>query len=270
MTMSKALTIAGSDTSGGAGLQADIKTFQELGVYGMNALTVIVAQDPARNWFHEVIPQSVETLEKQIETVLAGIGVNAVKTGMLGSIDIINLVAKKVDEYKINQLVVDPVMVCKGADEALNPETDACLRDVLIPRAFVVTPNLFEASQLSGVGPVDSVEKMKEAAEKIHQLGAKHVIVKGGSKLGLNEAVDIWYDGSTFHELKSELIETTFTHGAGCTYSAAIAAELAKGRSVEEAIYTAKDFITAAIRHSFRLNEYVGPTNHAAYKHTLV
>ena len=125
-------------------------------------------------------------------------------------------------------------------------------------RAFVVTPNLFEAAQLSGVGPVDSIEKMKEAAKAIHEKGAKHVIVKGGSKLGLSEAIDIWYDGETFHELKSELIKTSFTHGAGCTYSAAIAAELAKGSSIEKAIYTAKDFITAAIKHSFRLNEYVG------------
>ncbi|GAF64391.1 pyridoxal kinase [Bacillus sp. TS-2] len=267
MTMPKALTIAGSDTSGGAGLQADIKTFQELGVYGMNALTVIVAQDPTRNWFHEVIPQSVEALDKQIETVLAGIGVDAAKTGMLGSIEIIELVAQKIDKYKMNQLVVDPVMVCKGADEALNPETDACLRDVLIPRAFVVTPNLFEASQLSGHGPITTVADMKTAAEKIHQLGAKHVIVKGGSKLGTAQAIDVWFDGNTHHELKSDVIQTTFTHGAGCTYSAAIAAELAKGNTVEEAIYVAKDFITEAIKHSFQLNEYVGPTNHSAYRY---
>ncbi|MCM3759986.1 pyridoxine/pyridoxal/pyridoxamine kinase [Alkalihalobacillus oceani] len=266
MSMPKALTIAGSDTSGGAGLQADLKTFQELGVYGMNALTTIVAQDPHRDWFHEVFPQPVHVLEKQLETVLAGIGIDAVKTGMLGSIEIIELVAQKVEHYQLKQLVVDPVMVCKGADEALNPETDACLRDVLVPKAFVVTPNLFEAAQLSGGGPITSLEDMKAAAAKIHDLGAKYVIVKGGSKIGLDRAVDVLYDGKDFTLLESETIETSFTHGAGCTYSAAIAAELAKGRAVDDALQTAKQFITAAIKHSFRLNQYVGPTNHGAYR----
>ncbi|MCM3714178.1 pyridoxine/pyridoxal/pyridoxamine kinase [Halalkalibacter oceani] len=266
MAMPKALTIAGSDTSGGAGLQADLKTFQELGVYGMSALTTIVAQDPHRDWFHEVFPQPVHTLEKQLETVLAGIGTDAVKTGMLGSIEIIELVARKVEQYQLKQLVVDPVMVCKGADEALNPETDACLRDVLVPKAFVVTPNLFEAAQLSGHGPITSLDDMKTAAAKIHELGAKYVIVKGGSKIGLDRAVDVLYDGKDFTLLESETIVTSYTHGAGCTYSAAIAAELAKGRPVEEALQTAKQFITAAIKHSFRLNQYVGPTDHGAYR----
>ncbi|AMA74557.1 hydroxymethylpyrimidine/phosphomethylpyrimidine kinase [Aneurinibacillus sp. XH2] len=264
--MYKALTIAGSDTSGGAGMQADLKTFQERGVYGMTALTVIVAQDPHNNWFHNVFPIAIETLEAQLETVLAGIGVDALKTGMLGSIDIIEMAASKIEKYAIKNVVVDPVMVCKGADEALHPETNECLRDVLVPKALVVTPNLFEAWQLSGVGPIKTVEQMKEAAAKIHEKGAKYVIVKGGGKLEHESAVDVLYDGKTFEILESDRIGTTYTHGAGCTYSAAITAELAKGKSPREAIEVAKAFITEAIRHSFPLNKYVGPTNHAGYR----
>ncbi|WP_100374262.1 pyridoxine/pyridoxal/pyridoxamine kinase [Bacillus sp. FJAT-45037] len=264
MTMKKTLTIAGSDTSGGAGLQADLKTFQELGVYGMNALTVVVAQDPHNHWNHEVFPQNVDHLEKQLETILAGIGVEAAKTGMLGSTEIIELVAKKVDQYNVTNLVVDPVMVCKGADEALNPETDACLRDVLVPKALVVTPNLFEAAQLSGLGTITTIEEMKEAAAAIYKLGAKHVVVKGGSKLAHDKAVDVYFDGEEFTLLESDKIDTTFTHGAGCTFAAAITAELAKGSSVKNAIHTAKDFVNIAIQHSFRLNQYVGPLKHIA------
>ncbi|BAU26362.1 pyridoxine kinase [Aneurinibacillus soli] len=266
MTIYKALTIAGSDTSGGAGMQADLKTFQELGVFGMTALTVIVAQDPKRDWFHDVFPIDLTTLEAQIETVLSGIGVDAMKTGMLGSIEIIELVARKIEQYGLKNVVVDPVMVCKGADEALHPETNECLRDVLVPKSLVVTPNLFEAAQLSGLAPIKTVDDMKQAAAKIQELGAKYVIVKGGGKLQHEKAVDVLYDGQTFEVLESDRFETTFTHGAGCTYSAAITAELAKGKPVREAIETAKEFITAAIRHSFALNKYVGPTHHGAYR----
>lgn len=264
MTMKKALTIAGSDTSGGAGIQADLKTFQELGVYGMTALTTIVAQDPHKDWFHAVFPQPVDLVETQIETVLAGIGVDAVKTGMLGSQDIIHLVARKVEQYEISKLVVDPVMVCKGADEALNPETDQCLRDILVPKALIVTPNLFEATQLSGVRLIQTLEDMQEAAKRIHDLGAKYVLIKGGSKLQHEKAVDLLYDGREFEVLESEKIETPYTHGAGCTYAASITAELAKGQDVREAVRTAKKLITAAIKHSFPLNQYVGPIHHGA------
>ncbi|MGE1195543.1 pyridoxine/pyridoxal/pyridoxamine kinase [Priestia megaterium] len=266
MTMNKALTIAGSDSSGGAGIQADLKTFQELGVYGMTALTTIVTMDPDNSWSHNVFPQEVSTVEQQLKTIVKGVGVQALKTGMLGSVEIIELAAKTIEEYGLKNVVVDPVMVCKGEDEALHPETTASLRDVLVPKATVVTPNLFEASQLSGLGPIKTVDKMKEAAVKIFDLGAEYVLIKGGSKLAHEKAIDLLYDGKTFEILESERIETTFTHGAGCTYSAAIAAELAKGSDVKQAIYTAKEFITEAIRHSFALNQYVGPTNHGAYR----
>ncbi|UFJ42561.1 pyridoxine/pyridoxal/pyridoxamine kinase [Brevibacillus humidisoli] len=270
MEIYKALTIAGSDSSGGAGIQADLKTFQELGVYGMTALTTIVAMDPHNDWFHNVFPVQVETVEAQLETIITGVGVQALKTGMLGSTDIIELAAKTIDRHKLQNIVVDPVMICKGVDQVLHPETAVSLRETLVPRATVVTPNLFEASQLSQLPPLTTVEDMKEAARRIHALGAKFVLVKGGGKLQHEKAIDVLYDGSVFELLEGDRIETTYTHGAGCTYSAAITAELAKGASVKEAIFTAKRFITEAIRHSFRLNQYIGPTNHFAYRKYLV
>jgi pyridoxine kinase len=266
MTMYKALTIAGSDSSGGAGIQADLKTFQERGVYGMTALTTIVAMDPHNSWFHQVFPIDLKTIEAQLETIIVGVGIHAMKTGMLPTTDIIELAARTIEKHQLTNVVVDPVMVCKGADEALHPENTVCYRETLVPKATVVTPNLFEAAQLSGQAPIKTVEEMKEAAAKIHELGAKYVLVKGGSKIPHERAVDVLYDGKTFEILESDRIETTYTHGAGCTYSAAIAAELAKGKSVKEAILTAKAFITEAIRYSFPLNQYVGPTNHAAYR----
>ncbi len=265
MTIAKALTIAGSDTSGGAGMQADLKTFQELGVYGMTALTVIVAQNPRNNWAHDIYPLPLDALEAQIETVLAGIGVDALKTGMLGTQEIIALVARKLDEYKVKNVVIDPVMVCKGTDEVLNPECAAGIRELLVPRATVVTPNVFEASQLSGV-KIKSVDDMKAAAENIHALGARYVVVKGGAKLGTEAAVDLLYDGREFTTLASPKVSTTYTHGAGCTFAAAVTAGLAKGRPVGEAVGAAKEFVTKAIAHGFPLNAYVGPTYHAAHR----
>ncbi|HAL01111.1 MULTISPECIES: pyridoxine/pyridoxal/pyridoxamine kinase [unclassified Exiguobacterium] len=267
MTKRKALTIAGSDTSGGAGIQADLKTFQELGVYGMNALTVIVAQDPDHSWHHAVYPIDTELVRTQIHTVLGGIGVDAMKTGMLPTVEIIEAVAEKIKSSGVQNVVIDPVMVCKGEDEVLNPDTANALRDVLTPLATVVTPNVFEAGQLSGLGKTPAtIDEMKLAAARIHEKGAQYVLVKGGSKIDHPQAVDVLYDGKEFILIEDERIETPYTHGAGCTYSAAITAELAKGASVEAAVRTAKSFITSAIRHSFRLNEYVGPTDHAAHR----
>ncbi|MBP3039205.1 pyridoxine/pyridoxal/pyridoxamine kinase [Bacillaceae bacterium Marseille-Q3522] len=265
MSMKKVLTIAGSDSSGGAGLQADLKTFQELGVYGMSAITTIVTMDPNDEWHHNVFPLAIETLQAQLETILS-VGIDAMKTGMLGSVEIIETAAKVIDENKSTKAVIDPVMVCKGEDEVLHPETADALREILVPRATVVTPNLFEASQLAKTKPIHTIEEMKEAAAKIHELGAKYVIIKGGAKLQHEKAVDLLFDGREFKLYESELIDTTYIHGAGCTYSAAITAELAKGKAVLEAVETAKDFITEAIRHGFKLNQYVGPTMHGAYR----
>lgn len=266
MKVYKALTVAGSDTSGGAGLQADLKTFQELGVYGMTAITVIVAQNPQNEWAHDVFPLPLEVLEAQLETVLAGIGVDALKTGMLATSEVISLVAKKIDQYKVKNVVIDPVMVCKGTDEVLHPESAISIREELAPRATIITPNVFEATQLSGIAAIRSVEDMKAAAEKIFALGPKNVLIKGGSKLGTATAVDVLYDGNEFEVLESAKIDTPYTHGAGCTYAAAITAGLAQGLPVRAAVKQAKAFITAAISHSFPLNSYVGPTYHAAHR----
>lgn len=265
--MKKALTIAGSDTSGGAGIQADLKTFQERDVYGMTALTVIVAMDPHNNWAHQVFPVALGTIEAQLATALEGVGVDAVKTGMLPTVEIIELAARKIAEHKLERVVIDPVMVCKGTDEPLHPENAVAMRDMLLPLALVVTPNLFEAAQLAQCPPIRTLEDMKKAAVAIHAAGAKHVLIKGGHKLGLETAVDLLYDGREFELLESERLETTYTHGAGCTTAAAITAELAKGADVKTAIRTAKAFITAAIKHGFPLNQYVGPTMHSAYRH---
>jgi len=267
--MKKALTIAGSDTSGGAGIQADLKTFQELGVYGMTALTVIVAMDPHNNWNHQVFPIDVDLVKTQLETSIVGIGIDAMKTGMLPTTDIIELAADTVRKYKIKNVVVNPVMVCKGAGEPIHPENAECYAKTLVPLSTVVTPNMFEASQISGLDKVDSIESMKEAAQIIVDLGAKCVVITGGKGLNEDRAVDVVYDGREFSLLESKRIDTSFTHGAGCSFSAAITAELAKGADLKSALNVAKAFITEAIRHSFKLNQYVGPTNHGAYKASL-
>lgn len=266
MSIRKALTIAGSDTSGGAGIQADLKTFQERGVYGMTAITTIVTMDPDSGWAHNSYPLDLETVEEQLKTVLKGTSVDATKTGMLGSVDLIERVAAWIDRYETGPFVVDPVMVCKGTDELMHPETAESLREVLVPKATLVTPNLFEAGVLSGLGTITTVEGLKEAAAAIHQLGPAYVLVKGGAKLGGDNAVDVLYDGNKFEILESERLDIPHTHGAGCTYSAAITAELAKGQSVEEAVKHAKSFITAAIRHGFPLNRFVGPVYHGGQR----
>ncbi|RAL23426.1 pyridoxine/pyridoxal/pyridoxamine kinase [Thermoflavimicrobium daqui] len=265
MAIYKALTIAGSDSSGGAGLQADLKTFQERGVYGMTAITTIVAMSP-ENWDHQVFPVDLDTVRAQLKTIFEAVGVDALKTGMLGTPELIELVGEALEKYQADRIVIDPVLVCKGTEEVLSPETLISLREVLIPKATIAVPNLYEAGHLSQFGAIKTVDDMKEAAARIYDLGAKYVLIKGGGRLEHEKAVDLLYDGESFELLESDRIETTYTHGAGCTYAAAITAELAKGKSVKEAVYTAKAFITAAIRHSFPLNQHCGPTLHAAYR----
>lgn len=264
MTMKKTLTLAGSDSSGGAGIQADLKTFQENGVYGMTALTSIVTMDPNNGWNHEVFPIDVDTVEKQLNTILS-VGIDAMKTGMLGSVDIIELGARKIDEHRLDRIVVDPVMVCEGEDQVLQPENTEALRELLVPRATIVTPNLFEAGQLAKTGPIKTIDDMKKAAAKIHDLGAKNVVIKGGKQLQHEKAVDLFYDGKEFTIFEKDKVATTYNHGAGCTFAAAITANLAKGKTVKEAVSFAKDYVTAAIAHGWKLNQYVGPVMHGAY-----
>lgn len=264
MSLKKTLTLAGSDTSGGAGIQADLKTFQEHGTYGMTALTSIVAMDPNEGWKHNVFPIEANIVDKQLECAFS-VGLDAMKTGMLGSVEIVQLGAKYIDQYSLKNVVIDPVMVCKGEDEVLLPETVDASRELLLPRALVTTPNLFEAWQLSKVGPIKTVADMKKAAEKIHALGAKNVVIKGGKTLDHEKAVDLFYDGKEYVLLETEKIDTTYNHGAGCTFAAAITANLAKGEEVFTAVLKAKQFVAAAIRHGWKLNDFVGPVMHGAY-----
>lgn len=263
MTLKKTLTIAGSDTSGGAGIQADLKTFQEHGTYGMNALTVIVTMDPENGWSHGIHPIPVETLHAQLQTAFST-GIDALKTGMLPTVDIIEMAGKAIKESALKDVVIDPVMACKGEDEVLFPENVDAMIQHLLPHAKVVTPNLVEAGQLSGLGTLRTVEDLQAAAEKIHAHGAQFVVIKGGKQLQHEKAADLLYDGKKHYLLTAEKTDTTYNHGAGCTFAAAITANLANGQSVKDAVLNAKIFVSAAIAHGWKLNEYVGPVMHGA------
>ncbi|QTD40697.1 bifunctional hydroxymethylpyrimidine kinase/phosphomethylpyrimidine kinase [Sporosarcina sp. Te-1] len=263
MTMKKTLTIAGSDTSGGAGIQADLKTFQEHGTYGMTALTVVVTMDPDTNWAHNVYSLPIDVLKAQIKTALST-GVDAIKTGMLSTEEVIQTAGEAIAESGLDHVVIDPVMVCKGEDEVLNPGTVDAMVEHLLPKAEIVTPNLFEAGQLAGMKTPSTIEQMKSVAEKIHSLGARNVVIKGGKQLQHNKAADLFYDGQTFTLLEAEKTDTHYNHGAGCTFAAAITANLANGLDVREAVIEAKKFVTAAIANGWKLNDYVGPVMHGA------
>lgn len=262
MTLKKTLTIAGSDTSAGAGMQADLKAFQEHGTYGMVALTVVVTMDP-NGWHHQVTPLPTDLLQKQIDTALST-KVDAIKTGMLSTEGIIKIASDAIQKSGTNIVVIDPVMVCKGDDEVLNPGNTTAMIEYLLPYATVVTPNLFEAGQLAGTGTPKTIEEMKAAAAKIHELGAKNVVIKGGKALASDKAVDLFYDGNSYKLLASEKVESTHNHGAGCTFAASVCANLANGLSVEESVIEAKEFVSAAIAHGWALNEHVGPVMHGA------
>ncbi|MDR1903059.1 MAG: bifunctional hydroxymethylpyrimidine kinase/phosphomethylpyrimidine kinase [Treponema sp.] len=275
--MIKIATIAGSDASGGAGLEADLKTFEEYGIYGMAAVTLIAAMDSQREWAHSVFPVAEDVLRAQLETVFRGVGADAVKSGMLGTFYAVELAAEYLSAWHIKNYVLDPVMVCKGAGEALNPELNAVIAEKLLPLAELVTPNLFEAAQLAGMREITSIEQIKEAARIIAGKGARYVFIKGGSKLheietaagiitNAGQAVDVLYDGKNFHLIENELIDTGWTHGAGCTVSAAAAAGMARGLSVYEAVLLAKKFITESLRGSFALNKWIGPGNPSGWR----
>lgn len=259
--VARALTIAGSDSGGGAGIQADLKTFTVLGAFGMSALTAITAQNTLG--VHGIYNLPLEAIEGQIDAVATDLGVDAVKTGMLSQVPIIETVARKIKQHNIPNLVVDPVMVAKGGARLLESDSQKALIDHLLPLATVVTPNLPEAEVLIG-REIKTVEEMKEAARRIHDFGAKYILVKGGHLEG--DAIDILFDGQHFEQFASVRHETKHTHGTGCTFSAAITAELAKGTPILEAVAIAKEFITCAIRDTLGLGAGHGPTNHWAYQ----
>ena len=263
MALKKVLTIAGSDTSAGAGMQADLKTFQELDVYGMVALTSIVTMDK-ETWSHDVTPIDMNVFEKQLETAIS-IGPDAIKTGLLGTQDIIKRAGDVFVESGADYFVVDPVMVCKGEDEVLNPGNTEAMIQYLLPKATVVTPNLFEAGQLSGLGKLTSIEDMKKAAQVIYDKGTPHVIIKGGKALDQDKSYDLYYDGQQFYQLTTDMFQQSYNHGAGCTFAAATTAYLANGKSPKEAIIAAKAFVASAIKNGWKMNDFVGPVDHGAY-----
>ncbi len=250
-----ALTIAGSDSSGGAGIQADLKTFAAHGVYGTSAVTALTAQNTTG--VHAVHIPPTEFLHAQIDAVLTDLDIAAVKTGMLPSAAIVEAVAALAATGQLPNLVVDPVMAASTGAQLADHDTMTSYLSKLFPHALIITPNVHEASQLIGA-PLHTVNDLSEAARELHRSGAGYVIVKGGDLHGA-EAVDAVYDGRTMHLLRAARTPTQHTHGTGCTFSAAIAARLARGDTPHDAINAAKTYVTAALTGAATWNLGAGP-----------
>lgn len=266
MTIKKALTIAGTDSGGGAGIQADLKTFQELGVYGMSAITAITAQNTLG--VHGIYPLSIEALESQIDAVAEDLLPDAAKTGMLWSAEMISVVAEKTKQYDL-KLIVDPVMIAKGGASLLNEDAVSAMKTQLLPVSYAVTPNLPEAEVLTGMR-IQTKDDRHRAAERLYELGTSYVVIKGGHSPSDGLITDLLYDGKSFFELSNEHIDTPHTHGTGCTFAAALTAEIAKGRSMKEAFETAETFVHEAIKFPLNIGAGHGPTNHFAYQQNRV
>lgn len=253
-----ALTIAGTDPSGGAGVQADLKTFQELQSYGMSVITSVVAQNTTGVQAIHHLP--LDMIDEQLKSVFSDMPVHAFKTGMIANVDMMELIHKHVKDLDI-PFVVDPVMVATSGDTLISDDARDYLRDNLLPLSTVVTPNLPETEYLTEM-KIDSLDSMRKAAEIIvHDFGAGAALVKGGHLAG-DDAIDYLYDGENMHEFPAKRIDTINTHGTGCTYGAAITAYLSQGLTLVEAVKKAKHFITKAIEHSLDLGAGNGPTCH--------
>ena len=260
----RALTVAGSDSGGGAGIQADLKTFVAFGVHGMSAITAVTAQNT--EGVRAVAALDPELVVAQIEAVRDDLGVDAVKTGMLADAGIVRAVAACVRSGGLGPLVLDPVMRSKSGAPLLQPEACAALREELVPLAAVLTPNLPEAAALLGCDARDlaEAEGRRQAAVALHRLGPAHVLLKGGHAPDdtAGTAVDLWFDGRVYRELSGPRLQTRHTHGTGCTLSAAICACLARGMPLEDAMVAAKDFVNWAIAHAPGLGRGSGPLDH--------
>lgn len=241
------LAIAGSEASGGAGAQADIKTFHQLGTFGVAALTCIVSFDPKNDWGHRFVPVDPQVIRDQVEAATAVHDIDTVKIGMLGTIPTIEAVEAALASQPWANVVLDPVLICKGQEAGQALDTDNALMERILPLATVVTPNVFEAEKLSGI-KINSLDDLKEAARRIHATGVPYVVAKGGAVLPGPDAVDVLFDGEQFTEFRSPKLGERYISGAGCTLAAAIAAELAKGTAVPDAVRVAKDLVTSAIR----------------------
>ncbi len=257
MLIPKALTIAGSDSGGGAGIQADLKTFSAFRVFGMSVITAVTAQNSLGVQGVENLPPAF--VARQLRSVLEDFGADAAKCGMLSTAPIIEAVATELASHRIEKLVVDPVMVAKSGDQLLQPEARAALADRILPLALLVTPNLPEAEVLAGMR-VAEPEDMEEAARRIHLMGPRYVLVKGGHLKG--DATDLLWNGRDFTRFSTPRIDSPNTHGTGCTFSAAIAAGLARGQALGDAIRSAKAYVTRAIREGFQAGRGVGQLRH--------
>ncbi|MDC4232325.1 hydroxymethylpyrimidine/phosphomethylpyrimidine kinase [Actinomyces sp. B33] len=250
-----ALSIAGSEASGGAGAQTDLKTFHQLGVFGATALTCIVSFDPANDWGHRFVPIDPSVIHDQIEAAVAVHGTPAaLKIGMLGTPATIEAVSAALDDYDFPNVVLDPVLICKGQEPGAALDTDNALRDLVLPKATVTTPNLFETRTLAGVDDITTVDALADAAKRIHDQGVPIVIAKAGTLLGTGTALDVYYDGETLEILEVPAVGTERVSGAGCTLAAAITAEIAKGAPALDAARTAKDVVVSSIENRMRGN----------------
>jgi hydroxymethylpyrimidine/phosphomethylpyrimidine kinase len=256
--MHTALTIAGSDSGAGAGIQADLKTFAAFAVYGTTAITAVTAQSTLG--VSAVLALPADLVIAQIEAVAGDMGVDAAKTGMLATAAIVEAVAAAIETQEIPYVVVDPVMIAKGGDRLLDEDAIGAMKSELLRRAHVVTPNAMEAEVLSGIR-ITTLEDARLAAARIHALGPAHVIVKGGH-LGGAESIDVLFDGHGFTDLRAPRIDTTRTHGTGCTFAAAITAGLALGLGLEAAAAEAKRYVTGAIEHGLAIGGGHGPLDH--------
>lgn len=254
-----ALTIAGSDSGGGAGIQADLRTFSFHCVHGTSAITCVTAQNTMG--VTRVDGISPEAVAAQIEAITSDIRVDAAKTGMLLNREIIETVATQIEKLSLQKLVVDPVMVSRTGAQLIDDRAIASLQNKLIPRAIVVTPNRYEAQLLSGM-EINTLEDMKSAAKIVQQLGATTVLVKGGGMAGKLRGIDVWFDGKSWETLETETVETNNTHGTGCTLSAAIAANLALGKDLLEAVREAKNYVTTALKYALNIGAGTGPVGH--------
>ncbi|NYE95084.1 pyridoxine kinase [Psychromicrobium silvestre] len=246
-----ALTIAGSEATGGAGAQADLKTFQQLGVFGIVALSCIVSFDPKQNWNHRFVPVDAQVIADQLEAIGAAYGpdqLDTVKIGMLGTPVTIDTVAQSLASRDWKNVVLDPVLICKGQEPGAALDTDQALKREILPKASFVTPNHFESLSLSGMSEISTVEHLKEATQRIYDASGAVVLAKGGVRLAGAEAVDVFYDGSTLEVLRAPKVGEVAVSGAGCSLAAAVTAELAKGATPLDAAHAAKDLVTRAIQ----------------------
>lgn len=261
--MKKVLTIAGSDSCGGAGIQADLKTFSANCVYGMSVITAVTAQNTQGVFAVQDIDENI--IKAQIDAIFSDIAVDAVKIGMVSKISTIEAISEKLQQYKPVNVVLDPVMISKSGYSLLKPEAKKALINKLIPLADIITPNVPEAEEIlkevnSEVTDIKTLQDMEKACTEIYKLGCKSVLLKGGHMEG--EAIDVLYDGKEIYHFHCERIQTKNTHGTGCTLSSAITSNLALGFSMNEAVKNAKNYITTAIINSLDIGHGVGPTNH--------